>query len=290
MEKVKQKVLILGSTGMLGHQVFNLLQNDEKYVVHDLVFRNKLRDESIVCDVTNKEALTKEILAIQPNIIINCIGVLIKGSNSNPANAIYINAYFPHLLTSIADQLKSKVIHISTDCVFSGKKGGYSESDIKDADDTYGRSKGLGEFNNDTHLTIRTSIVGPELKENGEGLLHWFINQTGEINGFTKAIWGGVTTLECARAIQFSIESNVSGLINLTNGKTISKFEMLNLFASSLNKKDLIINSVEGKSVDKSLISERTDFNYCVPSYKTMFNEMATQINSNKNQYKNYKF
>jgi dTDP-4-dehydrorhamnose reductase len=288
MEKVKQKVLILGSTGMLGHQVFYLLESSEDFEVIDLVYRSKLRNESIVCDITNKEAVSEVIASHNPDFIINCIGVLIKGSNNNPANAIYINAYFPHFLKQEADKIGCKVIHVSTDCVFSGKKGNYTESDFRDADDTYGRSKALGELDDATHLTIRTSIVGPELKENGEGLLHWFLNQKGEVNGFTKAIWGGVTTVECAKAIEYAMQNDITGLVNLTNGKGISKYDMLHLFASSLAKIDVVVNSVGGKAVDKSLISVRSDFSYTVPSYEEMFQAMADRMKQNKARYKYY--
>ena len=290
MEEIKQKILVLGSTGMLGHQVVQLLEKSNNFDVIDLVFRNKLRDSSIICDITNKLELTKVINDVNPDLIVNCIGVLIKGSMNNPANAIYINAYFPHFLAQEAEKINAKVIHISTDCVFSGKTGGYSETAFRDADDTYGRSKGLGELNQLEHLTIRTSIVGPELKENGEGLLHWFINQQGEINGFKKAFWGGVSTLECARAILYAISNNTSGLVNLTNGVAISKLDMLNLFANSLNKTDLIINGVEGKEVNKSLISERLDFDYKVPSYDVMFKEMGEKMIEDKKMYKFYNF
>ena len=288
MEEVKKKVLLLGSTGMLGHQVFHLLERSSGFELVDLVYRSKLRDESIVCDITNKDALAKVIANYKPNYIVNCIGVLIKGSTDNPANAIYINSYFPHLLKQEADKIGCKVIHISTDCVFSGKKGKYAENDFRDANDTYGRSKALGELNDSTHLTIRTSIVGPELKENGEGLLHWFLNQKGEINGFSKAIWGGVTTLECAKAIQYALQNEITGLVNLTNGEAISKYEMLTLFASSLLKTNVKVNSIDGKAVNKSLRSERIDFEYLVPSYKIMFQEMVDQMLENKSLYKYY--
>ena len=264
MEKIKDKVLVLGSTGMLGHVLFDYLQNLGKYELYDVVFRNKLREESIVCDITNRSKLSDVIKEIEPNYIINCIGVLIKGSQDDPSNAIYINAYFPHFLVKTANGINAKVIHISTDCVFSGKKGSYSETDFRDADDIYGRSKALGEFNSENHLTIRTSIVGPELKTNGEGLLHWFLNQTNTINGFKKAFWGGVTTLECAKAIENAITHDLGGLINLTNGLKISKYDMLLLFRDNFPNNNITINGVDGKEVDKSLISERSDFKYVV--------------------------
>src|SRR5690606_24943808 len=121
------------------------------------------------------------------------------------------------------EELGSKLIHISTDCVFSGNRGAYTEDDFCDANDTYGRSKALGELNNDRDLTIRTSIIGPELKTNGEGLLHWFLNQSTPVNGFTEAYWGGVTTLELAKAIKTALMSDLKGIVNLTNGESISK-------------------------------------------------------------------
>ena len=187
----KTKILILGATGMAGHVAHAYLKDTQQYEISNIVFRTPLNEESIVVDVTNKEKLRKAITDISPDIILNCIGVLIGGSANNPANAIYINAYLPHFLASIARTIDAKLIHISTDCVFSGKKGMYFENDFRDADDVYGRSKALGEINNEIDLTIRTSIIGPEIKKNGEGLFHWFMNQTGEINGFTKAFWGG---------------------------------------------------------------------------------------------------
>ena len=191
MEKIETKILILGSTGMLGHVVYKYFAQQDQYELYDLVYRNKLRDESIVCDITNVLQLKKTISSIKPDVIINCIGILIKGSKVNPANAIFINSYFPHLLVEIADTIQAKIIHISTDCVFSGNKGSYTERDFCDADDTYGRSKALGEIFSDKHLTLRTSIIGPEIKTVGEGLFHWFMNQNGKINGFTNAYWGG---------------------------------------------------------------------------------------------------
>jgi dTDP-4-dehydrorhamnose reductase len=290
MEKIKDKVLVLGSTGMLGHVLFNYLEQTGNYEMYDLVFKNKLREESIICDITDRKKITDIIKLIEPKYIINCIGVLIRGSQDDPSNAIYINAYFPHFLVKTANHFNAKVIHISTDCVFSGKKGSYTENDFRDADDIYGRSKALGEINNDNHLTIRTSIVGPELKTNGEGLLHWFLNQQQPINGFKKAFWGGVTTLECAKAIGAALEQDLHGLINLTNGSKISKYDMLQLFQKVFEKSDITINAVDGKEVDKSLSSQRNDFKYTVPSYANMFAEMTDNITENRSSYPHYNF
>lgn len=283
------KVLILGSTGMLGHQVFYNLINEKSFEVYDLSFRNKLRPETIICDVTDFENLSEVIQKINPNVIVNCIGILIKGANDNPKNAILLNSYFPHWLADQADQINAKLIHISTDCVFSGSKGSYSENDFRDADDVYGRSKALGEVNSDKHLTIRTSIIGPELKENGEGLFHWFMNQKGDINGFTKSIWGGVTTIECAKAINHTVHSKIAGIINLTNGYGISKYELLMLFVNYFNKENIKIKAVDGKIVDKSLITKRPELEFSVKSYDQMLLEMSKWVKSNMHLYSHYK-
>lgn len=264
---VKKKILLLGATGMAGHVAYYYLKETGKYDITDVVFRNKLTTKSIVLDVSDKLATENLIRSVNPDIIVNCIGILIKGSQQHPDNAIYINAYLPHLLERLANEIDAKLIHISTDCVFSGAKGNYAEDDFRDADDVYGRSKALGEVINEKDLTIRTSIIGPELKQKGEGLFHWFMQQSGEINGFTGAVWGGVTTLELAKAIDVSIENNLTGLTHLSNGQGINKYDLLHLFKGIWEKEDVSINPYEGKKVDKSL-KKSIHFNFNVPEYK----------------------
>lgn len=280
----KKKILLLGATGMAGHVAYYYLKETGKYDITDVVFRNKLTKESIVLDATDKFATEDLIRTVNPNIILNCIGILIKGSQQHPDNAIYINAYLPHLLERLASEIDAKLIHISTDCVFSGAKGNYAEDDFRDADDVYGRSKALGEVINEKDLTIRTSIVGPELKKNGEGLFHWFMQQKGKINGFTQAIWGGVTTLELAKAIDLAISNNLNGLIQLSNGIGISKFDLLNLFKEIWNKDDLTVIPYDGKKVDKSL-KKSTLFDFDVPSYNDMLLELKNWMDENEHLY-----
>lgn len=282
----KQKILILGATGMAGHIAYYYLKSTGKYNISNAVFRNKLTEDSIVLDVTNPVDVEKIITSVNPDIVINCIGVLIKGSKDHPDNAIYINAYFPHLLKRIADASNAKLIHISTDCVFSGKKGQYTETDFRDADDVYGRSKALGEINNDKDLTIRTSIIGPELKQNGEGLFHWFMQQTGFVNGYINAFWGGVTTLELAKALDFVIENKITGLVHLTNGDKVSKFDLLNQF-NDIWSRSLTVNPYDGKNVDKSLVKSDV-FEFQVASYKQMLLDQFDWMQSNKSLYKYY--
>ena len=284
---MQKKVLVLGSTGMLGHQVVNYLSAFDEFEVVDISFRNKLRSKTVILDVNNQELLKKTIQKMRPDHIINCIGVLIDGANSNIANAIYINAYLPHLLANIAETIDAKLVHISTDCVFSGEKGHYTEVDEKDGQDTYAKTKALGEIIDDTNVTLRTSIIGPELKSNGEGLFHWFMNQSRTINGFTKAIWSGVTTLELAKAIKWAIQNNVTGLYHITNNDSINKYDLLNLF-KKYTQKNIEIVAVDGKEVDKSFIDTRKEINYEIPSYDTMIKDMVDFIGANKKYYKQY--
>ncbi|MCS2899255.1 SDR family oxidoreductase [Bacteroides thetaiotaomicron] len=269
---IKKKVLLFGATGMAGHIAYYYLQSTERYELINVVYRTKLVKDSIVVDVTDKNAVTKLVEEVRPDLIINCIGVLIKGSKEHPDNAIFINAYFPHLLKKLSDKIGAKLIHISTDCVFSGKRGNYTESDFRDADDIYGRSKALGEIINDKDLTIRTSIIGPELKTNGEGLFHWFMHQTGQVNGFKTAIWGGVTTLELAKAIDNAIVQEQTGLIQLSNGIGITKYDLLNLFKKIWHRSNVNILPYDGNKIDKS-IAKSDKFAYEVPGYEVMLLE-----------------
>lgn len=283
---MKTKILVLGSTGMLGHQVVNYFLSFKEYEVVDISYRKKLRENTIILDVTDKKLLEKIIVEIQPDIVVNCIGILIKGS-SDVENAIYINAYLPHQLQRVADSIDAKLIHISTDCVFSGDKGNYTENDEKDGRDIYAKTKALGEIIDDVNVTLRTSIIGPELKENGEGLFHWFMMQEGDINGFTKAIWSGVTTIELAKVIKLIIEDDIAGLYHVTNNQSINKYELLNLFKKYTNKNIEII-PVDGKNVNKSFIDMRKELNYTIPSYEEMVKEMIEFIKSNPDLYKQY--
>ncbi len=282
-----RKVLLFGATGMAGHVTYYYLQSTGKYDISNVVYRTPLTEDSIIVDVTNCDAVADVVYRVRPEIIINCIGILVKGSKEHPDNAILINTYFPHLLKRLSDEVGAKLIHISTDCVFSGKKGNYTEDDFRDADDVYGRSKALGEIINDKDLTIRTSIIGPELKRRGEGLFHWFMHQHGEVNGFKTAIWGGVTTLELAKAIDVIIEENKTGLVQLSNGVGISKNDLLCLFKELWHRNDIEIIPCNANGVDKS-IARSVRFNYKVPSYKKMLEDQVEWMKNHPDLYNQY--
>ena len=282
-----KKVLLFGATGMAGHVVYYYLRSTGKYDMRNVVYRTPLTDDSIVMDVSNREAVAEVVQQVRPDIIINCIGVLVKGSKEYPDNAILLNAYFPHFLKKQADVVGAKLIHISTDCVFSGKKGHYTEDDFRDADDVYGRSKALGEIVNRKDLTLRTSIIGPELKKNGEGLFHWFMTQRGVVNGFKTAIWGGVTTLELAKAIDVAIEEGKTGLVQLSNGIGISKYDLLCLFKEIWQKQDVDILPYDANGVDKS-IARSVRFDYKVPGYRNMLEDLWNWMQTYRELYVQY--
>ena len=286
---MRLKVLVLGSTGLIGHQVFKYLVNTEKYEIYNISYRKKLNNESVLCDVRNQDEFFDIVKSISPDVIINCIGILIQGSNLDPENAIFINAYFPHMLMNLADKLNSKLIHISTDCVFSGEKGvPYIEKDFKDGKGIYAKSKGLGEIINENHLTLRTSVIGPELKTDGEELFHWFMSQSQKINGYTKVIWSGESTLILAKVVGWAIENKITGLYHVTNNKAIDKFTLLNLI-KKYTKKNISIIPFDRIELNKSFIDSRKELNFEIPTYDQMVKEMIAMINKDKGIYNHYK-
>ena len=290
MEKIiPKRVLILGSTGMLGHMLFFYLKQNKKFKIYDVSFRKKLNPKSMICDIHNISDLERILKVVKPEIIINSIGILPQDPKFNSINSIFINSLFPQRLKEISKEFNSKIIQISTDCVFDGQRGKYSENDIPNETKTYGLTKILGEIKGTQHLTIRTSIIGPELKKEGKGLLHWIFNENGKIKGYNNAIWGGITTLELSKVIEYCINHNISGLYHITNGESISKYDLLNLIKREfkLNKIDIIKDS--SIIYDRSLISERSDINYNFSSYDKMISELNLFYRINKDLY-SYRF
>ena len=281
-----KKILILGATGLIGHQVYLRLNVNKNFVVSSIARQRKISDDTVLLDARDEHLLEKVIVDINPDIIVNCMGVLIAEANRDPENAIFLNSYIPQYLKNIANSFDAKLVHISTDCVFSGKKGLYTEDDIRDAEDTYGRTKALGEVTEPPHVTLRTSVVGPEIKE-GEELFHWFMSQEGRIKGFTKSYWSGVTSLELAKAVEWVIEEDIQGLYHITNGIPINKYELLMLFKKYTNK-EIEIESIEGIVSDKSFLDTRKEINYAVPGYEEMISEMIHFIKYRRELYKQY--
>jgi len=281
-----KKVLILGVSGLIGHQVYLRLNAHKGYDVSHMAHQRRLNEQTILLDARDEHCLKRTIYEIKPDVIVNCMGVLISEANKNPEQAIFLNAYIPHRLKAIASQCAAKLVHISTDCVFSGKQGQYTESDIRDADDIYGRAKALGEVTDSPHVTLRTSVVGPELKD-GEELFHWFMSQQGSIKGYTKSLWSGVTTLELAKAVEWAIEEDVTGLYHVTNGKPINKYELLMLFKKH-TKKDIHIESVAGRVTDKTFLDTRREMSARIPDYDVMISDMVDSMHAHAELYAQY--
>lgn len=269
----KIKILICGVGGMAGHAIVDYLRSTNKYKIITMARDNKYINPDItVKDIeTDLNELDFQIRCYKPNIIINCIGLLVKACSNNPAKAIFVNGYFPYWLS----KQKAKIIHLSTDCVFDGKRGSYKDTDEKDGIGMYAKVKSMGEIINDKDLTIRMSIIGKELKKEGSGLFDWFRRQKGTITGYDRAYWSGITTLELAKAIDKLIDSEITGLYQLSFPYKISKYELLKLIAKVWNKTDIKIEKNVSEIHDKSLIN--TSFlipNYKMPkSYKLMLEE-----------------
>ena len=263
------KILILGGKGMAGHVITTYFQQKTEYNV--FYTSRDLDDKNSICiDVTNSTKLEEIIEEIRPDILINCIGILNDFASNNSKLAFHVNSLLPHQLVKLTERYQGKLIHISTDCVFSGEKGNYTEQDIPDGTSVYAQSKQLGEIISDKHLTIRTSIIGPELKEDGIGLFLWFMKQKGQIKGYEKVFWNGVTTLELAKAVETMINHDITGLYHLASKKKISKYMLLKLIQKTFNKLDVEIVPDSSFILDRTIKSTRTDFYYQVPTYEEM--------------------
>lgn len=278
------KYLVLGAGGMAGHLITNyLLEQGEE--VEGLERRNLDYCKTHVIDATHFDEVEKLVKENDYDIIINCIGLLNQTAEDNVDAAILLNSYLPHFLAKITKDMKTRIIHMSTDCVFSGKKGHYTENDFPDGETYYDRTKALGELKDNKNLTFRNSIIGPDINVNGIGLFNWFMKQTGEINGFEKSLWTGVTTLTLAKAMHKASYEGLTGLYNLVNNEVTNKYELCTLF-NKYSGHGLIINKVDGINHDKSLYRTRNDFSFVVPSYEQQVKEMFDWINNHKDLYK----
>ena len=280
-------ILVLGGTGMAGHTISLYFKESGHNVT--VLSRNKIDYcKSIIGDVKNFTEIEKIIVKGEYDAVINAVGILNADAENNKSNAVLLNSYLPHFLSDLTKNTKTKIIHMSTDCVFSGKEGSYSENSLKDGETFYDQSKALGELNNNKDLTFRNSIIGPDMKIDGIGLFNWFMKQEGEINGYTKAIWTGVTTLTLAKAMEKALDEKISGLYNLVNNDVINKYELLKLFNKYFKDNELTILPSDKLVLDKSLINNRTDFSFEVPSYEVMISEMKEWIEKHKELYPHY--
>lgn len=281
------KYLVLGVNGMAGHMIAQYLI-EQGYEVCGFAKTKSSFCRTVCGDATDKSAVLKALEVDSFDYVINALGVLNQYVDQNLSVGIYINSVLPHFLAEHLSGKPTKLIHISTDCVFEGTKGKYTEEDVQDATSYYGRSKALGEVIDDKNLTIRTSIVGPELKEDGIGLFHWFMSQHNEVYGYEKVMWSGVTTLQLAKSIAQDAVTPYTGLYHLVNNKFISKHDLLILFNKYCRRDALTIKSNTNFECDKTLICTHDEEKNSVPGYEEMVKEMADWIYNHNNLYQQY--
>jgi len=280
------KVLILGVSGMLGSTVFRQLSSDAKYEVwgtirqtNGLDFFPKSSHAFLLknVDVLNYDSLVSVFNQVKPDIVINCIGLIKQFTGaSDPLSTLPINAMLPHQLGQLCSLINARLIHISTDCVFNGRKGMYHEEDISDAEDLYGKSKYIGELHDLSYaVTLRTSIIGHELSSQ-TSLVDWFLSQENEVKGYKKAIFSGLPTVELADVIKDYVIPNtsLSGLYHVSVDP-IDKYTLLNLIAD-VYKKKIKVEADNKVQIDRSLDSNkfRQETGYEPPSWHKLIKKM----------------
>jgi len=279
------KVLVVGASGMLGNAVFRVLSDDFSLEVFGTIRNQSVKHffpteiaEKLVngVDVEYPDALMKVLDTIRPNVVINCAGLTKhKPEADDPLISLPINTLLPHRLAGLCKLIGARLVHVSTDCVFSGEKGGYTETDFADARDTYGMSKLMGEMYYPNTITLRTSIIGHELQSKF-GLLDWFLSQEGSCKGYTRAVFSGLPTVILSQVIRDVVIPNLelSGLYHVA-AEPINKFELLKMISSVYGKSIEIVADdklVIDRSLDAARFSEATG--YVAPRWENMIKLM----------------
>lgn len=277
---------MLGVTGMLGSAVFKRFFSDTEHQVwgtlrgiNGLKYFPKHTHEYLLSniDVLEQDSLVDVLAKVRPDVVINCVGLIKQLADANdPLSALPINALLPHSLAKLSSLANARLIQISTDCVFNGRKGMYKESDVSDAEDLYGKSKYIGEVHDVSYaLTLRTSIIGHELNSQ-TSLVDWFLSQAGSVKGYKKAIFSGLTTVELANVIKDYVvpNSSLQGLYHVSVDP-IDKYSLLNLIADVYGKGIKIIAD-EKVQIDRSLDSTkfRQATGYVPPSWQELIEKM----------------
>jgi len=256
------KILVIGASGLIGSSVFRVLSEQTDWIVRGSIRNNNLislfapslRGGLIPCgDLVDSNALTHLFMSTRPEVVVNCAGLTKHKSNADdPLAAIPLNAMLPHRIANLCDLVNARLIHISTDCVFSGNKGRYVETDCADAFDVYGRSKLLGEVTYPHTVTLRTSTIGHELNSTF-GLLDWFLSQDRVCNGYERAVFSGLPTVVFAEIIRDFVipRPTLSGLFHVA-ANPINKFKLLQIIASTYGK-NIQINADRSVVIDRSL-------------------------------------
>jgi dTDP-4-dehydrorhamnose reductase len=282
------KILILGSSGMVGHIMMEKLCSSG-HDVKGISRQRKIDSRTELIDLTKQFDLLYFLKDKQFDIIINCSAILVDESEKNKDIATYINSYIPHFLEAKYKKTNTKIIHLSTAGIFSGSKGDYAEEDNHDASTFYGRSKSLGEINNQKDLTIRGDFFGPDMSENAGGIFNWLLLESGEIYGYDSMYFNGITTLELAKFVDYLINNNLNGIYNIGANIKISKGELLRKIKNKFNLEDINISSTNQTSGDFSLINIRKDYSYSWKNYDLMIDELKCWMKTMNHLYKHYK-
>ena len=287
------KVIVFGISGKIGHKIYEVLSKDNKLTILGTTRNINHLPQSIVklnnhieeiSDVRNLDLVNNIITKFKPNTIINAIGVVKQRSESNNLNYSFeVNSLWPHHLVGIAKKINAYVIQISSDCVFSGSKGFYKEIDTPDPKDIYGQTKWMGELHEKRTLTIRTSTIGHEI-DTKNGLIEWFLSQKHNVNGFSNAIFSGISTLELAHSLQKTILPNIKNLKGIFHlaANPINKYDLLIKVANRYNKKIDIIKSTQPKinrSLDSSKFTKQSGYRH--PDWNTMIKNMYQDYQEN---------
>ena len=279
------KVLVLGASGMIGSAMFRVLSQNNEWDVWATLradaskrfFEETLADKLLAgVDVEKHDALVRVFAHLRPDVVVNCIGLTKHHKTADdPILAIPVNTLLPHRLAELCAIGRSRLVHISTDCVFSGARGSYTEDDPADANDVYGKAKFLGEVNYLHAITLRTSTIGHEL-HSAYGLLEWFLSQQGSCKGFSRAIFSGLPNTEFARVVRDLVitRPDLHGLYHV-GADPIAKFELLKLIATVYGKQIDIVQDDEFM-IDRSLNSERFKqaTGYSAPSWPELIHSM----------------
>lgn len=281
------RFLVLGATGMAGHMVSLYLKERGNEVWGFSRRGASFLENSLTGDALELDSVERAFDIANPEIVVNCIGLLNKDCDRRPDLAIYLNSYLPHWLEVKTAETQTRVFHISTDCVFAGNTGPYFEDSMPDGESFYDRSKALGELMNSKDLTLRQSIVGPDIDENGIGLLNWFMGQNDVVKGWTGAIWTGLTTLELAKAVEAcASSSSCRGLVNMVpDGPGIAKADLLELFSRALRDGAVRVDKDSGVKLDKTLVRSALPDAYRPLPYCEQVAELASWIRDHEELY-----